>query len=353
MAELRWQLVQRRQGNTADEGPFVYAVRTTGIFCRVGCPSRLPKRENVLFFDTPQLAVAAGFRACKRCQPDRIAARDPAAMAVQQVCQLIEANERPTRLADLAAAVGYSPAHLQKVFKTLTGVSPREYATSQRLRRAAQQLSQGSQVASALYAAGYETSSRFYADSKSLGLSPGEIRRGAPGRTLQAATTSTWLGTCLIAATEKGLCHVELGDDAEVLQANLRRRFAQAEINFNDESFADWVRQFVAFLEQPERGCQLPLDIQGTAFQCRVWEALRKIPAGSTVTYTQLAETIGQPKAARSVASACAANQMAVVVPCHRVVRNDGTLSGYRWGVDRKRRLIEQEAKQSAGDHAD
>lgn len=341
--DARWAAVCAR--DAAAEGHFWFAVTTTGVYCRPTCRSRQPRRQNVRFFDAPAAAEAAGFRPCKRCQPHEA---QPAmtvehAAAVEQACALIRSADAAPTLATLAAAVGMSPYHFQRVFKAHTGVSPKQYAMRVRLERTAGALHSAESVTAALYDAGYNSGGQFYAESAdAIGMTPGVYRRGAAGETIHFGVAPCYLGWVLAAATERGLCAIDLGDDPALLEAGLRTRFPNAAI-VRDPSFDEWMQQIVAFLDAPQRGLSLPLDIQGTAFQRRVWDALRTIPAGATLSYAEVAERIGEPAAVRAVAGACAANKLAVAIPCHRVVRKDGDLSGYRWGVERKRRLLARE----------
>ncbi len=339
----RWAAICTK--DAAAEGRFWFAVVTTGVYCRPTCRSRTPRRENVRFFDTPAAAEAAGFRPCKRCQPQQA---QPAielehAAAVEQACALIRNADPAPSLAMLAAAVGMSPYHFQRVFKAHTGVSPKQYAMTVRRQRAAATLQAPGSVTAAIYDAGYTSGGHFYAESAAaIGMTPTAYRRGAAGETIRFGVAACYLGWVLVAATSRGLCAIDLGDDLDALEAGLRTRFPHARL-VHDPDFADWVQQVVDFLDAPAKGLALPLDIQGTAFQRRVWAALREIPAGSTLSYSQVAERIGAPTAVRAVAGACAANTLAVAIPCHRVVRRNGDLSGYRWGVERKRRLLARE----------
>ncbi len=344
--ERRWQAITAR--DPAAEGTFWFAVSTTGVYCRPTCRSRQPLRKNVRFFDSPAAAEAAGFRPCKRCQPRQAA---PAmeiehAQAIEQACALIHDSDPAPTLDTLAAAVGMSPYHFQRVFKARLGVTPKQYAMSLRRRRAAAALQESESVTDAIYDAGYGSGGHFYGESDdTLGMTPTAYRRGAAGETIRFGVAQCYLGWVLVAATDRGLCAIDLGDDPEVLEAGLRERFAKADIS-HDAEISGWTRQVVSFLEAPERGLTLPLDIQGTAFQRRVWAALREIPAGSTLSYTEVAARIGEPKAVRAVAGACAANKLAVAIPCHRVVRQNGDLSGYRWGIERKRKLLAREQEE-------
>ncbi len=339
--EARWQAVEAR--DPAD-GAFVYAVATTGIFCRPVCPARRALRANVQFFATVAEAERAGFRACKRCQPsaDSLALRQAA--LVTAACRSIEAAAMPPTLHDLARAAGLSPFHFHRLFKAQTGVTPKAYATAHRAQRVRQELTSRETVTDAIYQAGFSASSRFYAAaSDTLGMTPQTYRAGGAGETIRFAIGQCWLGAILVAATEHGLCAILLGDEPEALARDLQDRFAQAQLVGGDADFEQWMAQVIGFLERPAEGLHLPLDIRGTAFQRQVWEALRAIPVGETVTYTELAERIDRPQAVRAVASACAANALAVAIPCHRVVRTDGSLSGYRWGIARKRDLLAHE----------
>jgi len=344
--QCRWQAVHRRSKQA--DGAFVYAVRTTGIYCRPTCSSRMPNRENVQFFDRWQTAEAAGFRPCKRCAPRQAEAPDEGRQIVARACRLIEEAEKPPRLVELATAVGLSPAHFHRLFKKITGVTPKQYAQEIRLDRVRDQLQQEKTVTDAILDAGYQSGSRFYENAgKNLGMKPSTFKKGAPHMVIQYATTQCYLGWVLVAATPQGICRIDIDADPEALQNRLQSAFPQAQLQEGDPSFADTVVRTLAFLEAPERGLDLPLDIQGTAFQQRVWSALQSIPAGETRSYAEIARQIGQPRAVRAVASACAANLLAVAIPCHRVVRSDGGLGGYRWGIERKESLLEREGQQS------
>jgi AraC family transcriptional regulator, regulatory protein of adaptative response / methylated-DNA-[protein]-cysteine methyltransferase len=340
--EWRWQAVSGRR--TAADGLFVYAVVTTGIYCRPTCASKLPRRENVRFFETPHLAEVAGFRACKRCQPCAPNQPDERAVLVTEVCRLIESASRPPKLAEIAAAVGLSPYHVQRVFRAATGITPREYAVATRAERLRSELKGETKVVTAMIAAGYHSSGRLYGESNArLGMTPSEHRAGGLRRRIAFGTALCDLGSVLVGVTDVGICCVLLGDDEAGLIADLTQRFPAAQIEAGGEALAQRLTQVVALIEEPTSGDGLPLDIRGTIFQERVWQALREIPAGEVTTYAGLAQRLGMPRGARAVARACATNAHAVLIPCHRVVRNDGALSGYRWGVARKRRLIERE----------
>jgi len=343
-ASSRWQAVLERDPSAATE--FVYGVVTTGVYCRPQCASRRPKLDNVLFFDTWQLAEKAGFRPCKRCVPQAASTPNPAVDAVVRACALIEQSERAPSLEQLASEVGLSAAHFQRLFKKTVGVTPKQYAMQRRLERVRGNLRQDSKVTAAVYDAGYESGSRFYESAtKSLGMKPSEYRKGGAGKTVSYAIVQSYLGLTLIAATDRGICRIDFGENPEILVSRLRAAFPKAKVEDNDPAFEEWIAQALACLESPQRAAELPLDIRGTAFQLQVWAALQSIPPGSKRTYTQIANQIGKPKAVRAVAGACAANTIAVIVPCHRVVRSDGGLGGYRWGIERKQTLLEHEAK--------
>ncbi len=341
--EYRWQAVTAR--DPAAEGNFWFAVTTTGVYCRPTCPSRLPLRRNVRFFDSPDAAEANGFRPCKRCWPRQ--ATSPIDLvhtrAIELACALIHDSDPVPTLDRIAAAVGMSAYHFQRIFKAQLGVTPKQYALALRRQRTAGALAASSSVTAALYDAGYGSSGHFYTElGATLGMTPVTFRRGAVGETIRFGVAECYLGWVLVAATDRGLCTIDLGEHPDVLEAGLRERFPNAQIS-QDAAFSGWTQQVVCFLEAPQRGLDLPLDIQGTAFQQRVWAALREIPAGSTWSYTEVAEHIGAPSAVRAVAGACAANQLAVAIPCHRVVRQNGALSGYRWGIERKQKLLVRE----------
>jgi AraC family transcriptional regulator, regulatory protein of adaptative response / methylated-DNA-[protein]-cysteine methyltransferase len=339
----RWQAVKRR--DPAFDGEFFFAVRTTGIYCRPSCASRPAKRENVLFFLTVADAEKAGYRACKRCRPDKLGAPDAQIEAVKRACAEIESAEEAPKLAELAASAGLSPYHFHRVFKTITGVTPKAYAAETRARRAADKLRTAETVTEAIYDAGFNSSSRFYESTDArLGMTPGAVRRGGAGVVIRFAVGEASLGAVLVAATDKGVCAIMLGDDPDALVRDLQDRFPRAELKGGDAEFERTVAQAVGLVEAPGQRLDLPLDIRGTAFQQRVWAALRAIPPGKTATYKEIARAIGQPTAVRAVAQACGANPLAVAIPCHRVVRTDGDLSGYRWGVERKRKLLDREA---------
>jgi AraC family transcriptional regulator of adaptative response/methylated-DNA-[protein]-cysteine methyltransferase len=342
----RWEAVTQRTPQA--DGFFVYGVATTGIFCRPVCPSRLPNRENVRFFDTWEAAEQAGFRACKRCTPQSPAEADESVKVIMKACQIIKETEPMPTLQELADAVGLSRYHFHRMFKRIVGITPKQFANEVRLDRVRTQLQEGAAVTDAIYSAGFESSSRFYETANSsLGMKPKEYRSGGKGVSIRYATVQSYLGWVLVAATDKGICRIDFSDSPEALQARLGSSFPQAELRTDDPSFQDTVAQVLSFLERPQQGLSLPLDIQGTAFQQRVWNALRDIPVGTTASYGEIAAQIGNPKAARAVAQACGSNDIAVAIPCHRAVRCDGELGGYRWGVERKQAILERESASS------
>jgi AraC family transcriptional regulator of adaptative response/methylated-DNA-[protein]-cysteine methyltransferase len=326
-------------------GQFYIAVKTTGVYCRPGCPARLPKRANVRFYDTRADAEAAGFRACKRCKPEQPALGELHAAKVAQACRLIEAAEEAPKLDALAETVGLSPYHFHRIFKQAVGVTPKAYAIAHRNKRVRAGLPTSDTVTAAIYDAGFNSNGRFYANaSEVLGMAPTDFREGGAGQDIRFAIPECSLGLVLIAASERGVCAILFGDDPEQLRRDLQNQFPRARLIGGDKSFEELTAKVLAFVEAPADGPNLPLEIRGTAFQHRVWDALRRIPAGSTASYAEIAERIGAPKAVRAVARACATNRIAVAIPCHRVVLSDGGLSGYRGGVKRKRALLAKEA---------
>ena len=342
--DQRWDAVVRRDPGA--DGQFYYSVRTTGVYCRPSCGSRIARRANVRFHLTPADAERAGFRACKRCRPNELAPSDERTQAVAEACRLLdEAAEAPS-LETLSGAVGMSPFHFHRVFKSVTGLTPKAYADARRAERVRGGLADpDSSITGALYGAGFNSCGPFYAASdKLLGMTPTSYRAGGAGMMIRFAIGQCSLGAILIAATERGVCAILLGDEPEPLVGDLECRFPKAELIGGDRDFEQLVAQVVGFVEAPRLGLDLPLDIRGTAFQQRVWQELAKIPAGSTASYTEVARRLGTPKSARAVANACAANSIAVAIPCHRVVRTDDDLSGYRWGIERKRELLNREA---------
>jgi AraC family transcriptional regulator, regulatory protein of adaptative response / methylated-DNA-[protein]-cysteine methyltransferase len=339
----RWAAVVGRDRRA--DGSFYYSVETTGVYCRPSCPSRMARRENVRFHASCADAERAGFRACKRCRPDQPGLAAERADAVARACGIIETAEEMPSLEALASAVGMSRYHFHRVFKAVTGVTPRAYAAGRRATRVRKALARGGSVTEAIYGAGFNSSGRFYASSTAvLGMQPRAFRAGGEGEVIRFSVGECSLGSILVAATDRGVCAISMGDDPDALVRDLEDRFPSAELRPGDDAFGELVAVVVGFVEAPAVGLDLPLDVRGTAFQQRVWQALREIPPGSTTSYAEIASRIGAPSALRAVAQACAANPLAVAIPCHRVVRRDGELSGYRWGVERKRALIEREA---------
>jgi len=339
----RWAAVLRRDRRA--EGAFFYSVSTTGVYCRPGCASRRPRRENVRFHPSREAAERAGFRPCRRCRPTQPALAEQHAVAVAKACRLIEAAEDAPSLAALAESSGMSRFHFHRIFKTVTGVTPKAYAAAHRTRRVRQALRDSDTVTDAIYGAGFNSNGRFYATSTQvLGMTPTRFRAGGAGAAIRFAIGQCSLGAILVAATDKGICAILLGNEPDTLARDLQDRFPKARLLGGDKDFEQWIARVVGLVEAPALGLDLPLDLRGTAFQQRVWQALRKIPPGVTASYSEIARRIGAPKAVRAVAQACAANAVAIAIPCHRVVRTDGDLSGYRWGVKRKRALLEREA---------
>ena len=334
-----------RKKDAAADGRFVFAVSTTGVYCRPSCASRPALRKNVAFYSSAAEAERAGFRPCKRCRPEGPTLANEQATAVARACRLIEKSENTPTLDQLAKSAAMSRYHFHRVFKKTTGVTPREFAQAHRARRLREELPKQPSVTGAIYGAGFHSAGRFYADSsRILGMKPDRYRRGGLGETIRFSVGKCSLGLILVAASDKGVCAITLGDDSEALTHDLRRRFPNAELVDGNRAFQKTVASVVKFVEAPRLGLQLPCDIRGTAFQQRVWQALQKIPLGSTASYAEVARRLGVPKGARAVAGACAANALAVVIPCHRVVHGSGALSGYRWGVERKRALLERES---------
>ncbi|KAA5604181.1 bifunctional DNA-binding transcriptional regulator/O6-methylguanine-DNA methyltransferase Ada [Roseospira marina] len=342
----RWRAVADRQP-IADE-PFVYAVATTGIYCRPGCPSRTPNRENVVYFATPAAAEAAGYRPCRRCWPQGADPDDSQTVAVARACRRLETDEAEPALADLAADAGLSAAQFRAVFKDRTGLTPKGYARAVRGHRMRAALEEGATVTEATYAAGYSGSARAHADAPGvLGMTASAYRKGGAGEVIDHATADSALGRVLVAATARGLCGIALGDDDGALLATLWARFPKATLRADGPAAQAVLPVVLRVVADPRQNVaalpEVPLDLRGTAFQLRVWEELRRIPPGETRTYTEVAAAIGQPSATRAVANACGANPVAPVVPCHRVVRSDGGLGGYRWGLERKKALLREE----------
>jgi len=344
LSDPRWASIVARDPKA--DGQFYYSVKTTGVYCRPSCGSRTPRPENVDFFQTTVEAEYAGFCPCKRCKPDQPTLGERHAELVASLCRQIESAETPPSLEALAQVAQISTYHLHRVFKAVTGVTPKAYAAAHRANKVRDELIRRDSVTDAIYESGYNSSGRFYEESnRLLGMTPPAFRAGGAKAVIHFAIGKCTLGAILVAASERGVCAILIGDEPEALARDLQDRFPKADLIGGDAEFEQLVAKVVGFVEMPKLGLNLPLDVRGTAFQQRVWQALREIPAGSTVSYTEIARRIGSPKAVRAVAGACAANALAVAIPCHRVVRNDGDLSGYRWGVERKRALLEREAK--------
>ena len=348
-AEGRWRAVLARDRRY--DGAFVYAVRSTGIYCRPSCASRKPRRVQVAFFPVPEAAERAGFRACRRCDPGAASPADPRIPLVRSVCRLIDTRpEAPASLATLSASAATTPHRLLRAFRAVLGLSPRQYRDERRVARFKTQLKEKKRVSPALYEAGYGSTSRVYERAHAqLGMTPATYGRDGAGTRITFAVVPCALGRLLVAATARGICRVAIGDDAPALERELRAEFSAATIARDDDGLRSWVAEITAHLDGRRPHLDLPLDVRATAFQRRVWEALRKIPYGSTRSYSQIARALGNAKATRAVARACATNPVAIVVPCHRVVREDGDLAGYRWGVDRKNAILKQEAASRTG----
>jgi AraC family transcriptional regulator, regulatory protein of adaptative response / methylated-DNA-[protein]-cysteine methyltransferase len=341
--EAFWRAVLER--DRSFDGRVFFGVRSTGIYCRPSCPARRPRREQVVFFRIPEAAERAGFRSCRRCRPRNAAITDPHVAMVRQACDYIESHlhESPT-LDDLSAHTGVSPYHLQRVFKRIAGITPRQFAEATRLDQFKTAVKKGATVTGAMYDAGYGSSSRLYERAPSrLGMTPAAYRRGGKGVSIRYTISACSLGRLLVAGTEKGVCSVRLGDSDAELEANLLNEYSSAEINRDDDALSAWVDKLLSHLDGQLPHLDLPLDLQATTFQWSVWERLREIPYGATRSYSEVARAMGRPKATRAVARACATNPVALVIPCHRVVREDKSLGGYRWGIERKQTLLERE----------
>jgi len=344
ISDPRWAKVVERDPNA--DGKFVYSVRTTKIYCRPSCPSRAAKPENVVFYATPHEAELRGFRPCKRCKPNQPTPVIQQADKIAEICRLIETAEHVPTLQQLAKHANISTYHFHRIFKSVTGLTPKNYAKAHRHLRVRQKLENGDTVTEAIYGAGYNSIGRFYEESNNvLGMTPSEYRSGGVNTEIYFAIGECSLGSILVAQSVRGICAILIGNDPEALAHDLQDKFPSASLIGGDAEFEKMVAMVVGMVEDPMIGINLPLDIRGTAFQQRVWHALRRIPPGKTISYSELARRIGSPKAARAVASACANNILAVAIPCHRVVHQDGSISGYRWGVERKRALLERESK--------
>jgi len=342
-SDSRWASVVARDPNA--DGTFFYSVKTTGIYCRPSCAARLARPENVRFHATCDEAQRAGFRPCKRCKPDQPSLNERYVAIVIEACRIIETSEASLSLNALAERVGVSPYHFHRVFKSTMGLTPREYSAGHRAGRVRHILDQDVSVTEAIIDAGYNSNSRFYERADDvLGMTPSDYRAGGANTVIRFAVGECSLGSILVAQSERGVCAILLGDDPDALARDLQDRFPRADLVGGDDAFETLIAKIVGFVEAPAIGLDLPLDLRGTAFQQRVWQALRDIPVGETASYSEVAKRIGAPRAARAVAQACSVNTLAVAIPCHRVIRSDGGLSGYRWGVERKRTLLEKES---------
>jgi AraC family transcriptional regulator of adaptative response/methylated-DNA-[protein]-cysteine methyltransferase len=340
--EQRWAALQRRDRSA--DGKFLYSVRTTGVYCRPSCGARLARRENVEFYASAEQAERAGFRACKRCRPNAGGLDEQYAGAVERACRLIESADEAPKLECMARAAGMSPFHFHRVFRKMTGLTPKRYAAAHRAERIRKELARSGTVTEAIYRAGYNSNSRFYEKSSAiLGMKPGNFQKGGKGEKIHFAIGSSTLGLVLVASSRKGVCAILLGSDRAELVVELRERFGHAELMSGGREFSELVARVIEYVEKPGLRWTLPLDVRGTVFQQKVWEALGEIPAGKTASYSEIARRLGQPNSVRAVARACASNAIAVAIPCHRAVAKDGTLAGYRWGVERKRALLERE----------
>jgi AraC family transcriptional regulator, regulatory protein of adaptative response / methylated-DNA-[protein]-cysteine methyltransferase len=343
----RWHGVLRKDAGL--DGRYFFAVKTTGIYCRPSCPSRTPKRSNVIFYTDTQNARDAGFRACLRCAPDGLSKRQLQTQAILQACKIIDTSEERISLQDLAGKVGLSPHHFHRIFKDVTGVTPHDYYKARQISQIGQSLKNTQSVTEAIYDAGFSSSGRFYENTNAmLGMTPKAYKAGGAGEVIRCAVRNCALGMVLVAATDRGICTIEFGDDSQVLMDRLLARFPQSTVLPEDKPFVAWLSKLLDHIHLPQSALDLPLDIRGTVFQQQVWKALQDIPIGQTLSYSDVAQRIGKPKAVRAVATACASNVLALAIPCHRVVRSNGDLSGYRWGVERKASLLEAEASAKA-----
>ena len=347
--EKYWRAIQDRDVRL--EGEFVYGVRSTGIYCRPGCPSRRPRQDQVVYFTSSDDAEVAGYRACKRCQPQSALGADAQVEIVQRACYLIESRHGTSLpLAELSQHLAISPSHLHRIFKSVMGLTPHQYAAGQKLNQFKALVREGEDLTGALYEAGYGSSSRLYENAaRRLGMTPGSYRQGGKGLQIRFTFVDTFIGRMLVAATSQGICAVSFGEDDVLLEGFLRQEYPHASLSRDDLAFKDWAEMLANHLKGLRPHLDLPLDVQATAFTMRVWEELRRIPYGETRTYTEIAQAIGRPKAVRAVANACASNPAAVINPCHRVVRSDGSLGGYRWGIKRKEALLAREKEGAKG----
>ncbi len=337
-----WNAVSENRSDA--DGVFYYAVITTGIYCRPSCRSKLPNRDNVEYFTTCDDAEAAGYRACKRCKPTAFSKAGEVEQKIIHACRIIEQSETSIKLDELATRVHLSPYHFHRLFKKIVGVTPKQYTTRHQSQRFHKNLKSSPSVTDAIYSAGFSSSGTAYDKKRDqLAMTPSVYRKGAEGVNITYGLAQCFLGWVIVAATDRGICAIEFGDDPEVLPEQVQSRFPNAQLNLADSGFKTLIQEVVDFIESPKDNFQVPLDIQGTAFQQQVWEVLRQIKPGETLSYTDVAERLGKPNAVRAVASACASNKLAVVIPCHRVTSKDGKAGGYRWGTERKKRLLESE----------
>jgi len=344
VGDARWAALVTRDASA--DGSFFYSVASTGVYCRPSCAARTPRPENVEFHADTAAAERAGFRPCKRCRPTQPPLASERAQTVAELCRFIDGSPTAPTLSELAKRSGASPYHLHRIFKAVTGVTPRQYVAARRAERVRRELEDGESVTSAIYGAGFNSNGRFYATANEvLGMTATSYKNAGKNRVIHFAVGQCSLGAILVAASERGVCAILMGDDPAALVRDLQDRFAEAELIGGDAAFEALVANVVGFVEAPALGLELPLDLRGSVFQQRVWRALTQIPAGATASYTEIARSIGAPSSARAVAQACAQNPLAVAIPCHRVVRSDGALSGYRWGIERKRALLEREAR--------
>lgn len=344
-ATSRWQAVKDR--NKSADGHFFFSVLTTGVFCKPSCGARLPNRENVSFYTTATEAENAGYRPCKRCKPTSASLPERHSALVEKACRFIQECEEEPNLAQMASHVELSPHYFNRIFKSVTGVTPKQYVIGLRSETIKHELASGSSVTDAIYSAGFNSASRFYEGAQPrLGMHASNYKTGGKDVEIRYTIEKCWLGLVLVAASEKGICSILFGDKEAPLKDDLKNRFPKAKLEASDtgSDFEAWVTDVLKFVKKPSSGLNLPLDIHGTAFQERVWRALQTIPAGETASYAEIAKSINHPKASRAVAAACAANPVAIAIPCHRVVRSNGDLSGYRWGVDRKQKILKREA---------
>jgi AraC family transcriptional regulator, regulatory protein of adaptative response / methylated-DNA-[protein]-cysteine methyltransferase len=344
LSDPRWSAIVVRKA--AADGRFYYAVTTTGVYCKPSCAARLARPENVQYFDSCTAAEKAGYRPCKRCKPNQASLAEQNAKRIAQTCRLIERSEEVPSLAQMAKHAGMSMYHFHRIFKAIPGVTPNDYAAAHRGHRVRSSLERSNTVTNAIYEAGFNSSGRFYENTnKVLGMTPSQFRNGGTDTEIVFAIAQCSLGSILVAQSKKGVCSILIGDDPSLLARDLQNQFPKANLIGDKPGYEDVVAKVVGLIEHPGIGVDLPLDIRGTAFQRRVWKALQEISPGTTATYANIAKKIGMPKAVRAVAHACASNILAVAIPCHRVIRTDGATSGYRWGVERKRALLEREAQ--------